>query len=187
MTSLNPTGSRAGLGKCGRTWGGADSRARFLATSREWQFVIKCSAFSGLRPHSLQVGQYHPGKTRHGPDRWPVCQPPRTHDSYIPITNTYKPLKAARNRKSEKPLYLQLVSDLEDRGLSVSFLTLEIRSLGHFTSYAVKCLTNTFSLSKQHARTILSKLSKISIACSYHIFNARNSLSWDSNKPFYTL
>ena len=34
MTSLNPTGSRAGLGKCGRTWGGADSRARFLASSR---------------------------------------------------------------------------------------------------------------------------------------------------------
>ena len=37
------------------------------------------------------------------------------------------------------------------------------------------------------AKNILSKLSKISIACSYHIFNARNSLSWDSNKPFYTL
>ena len=95
-------------------------------------------------------------------------------------TNTYKALQAAKNRKSEKPLYLQLVSELEDRGLSVS---LEIRSLGHFTSYAVKFLTSTFS----HARTILSKLSKISIAWSYHIFNSRNSLSWDSNKPFYTL
>ena len=56
MTSLNPTGSRAGLGKCGQTWGGANSRAKFLAASREWQFVIKCSAFSGPRPHSLQVG-----------------------------------------------------------------------------------------------------------------------------------
>ena len=56
MTSLNPTGSRAGLGKCGQTWGGANSRAKFLAASKEWQFVIKCLAFSGLRPHSLQVG-----------------------------------------------------------------------------------------------------------------------------------
>ena len=67
------------------------------------------------------------------------------------LTNTYEALQAARNRKLEKPLYLQLVIDLEDRGLSVSFLTLEIGSLGHFTPYAVKCLTSTFSLSKQHA------------------------------------
>ena len=102
-------------------------------------------------------------------------------------TNTYEALQAARSRKSEKPTYVQLVSDLEDRGLSVSFQTLEIGSLSHFTPYAVKCLTSTFSLSKQHARTILSKLAKVSIACSYHIFNSRNSLSWDSNKPFYTL
>ena len=52
-------------------------------------------------------------------------------------TNMYEALEAARNRKSEKPLYLQLVSDLEDHSLSVSFLTLEIGSLGHFTSYVV--------------------------------------------------
>ena len=101
-------------------------------------------------------------------------------------TNTYEALQAVKNRKSEKPLYLQLVNDLEDHGLSVSFLTLEIRSLSHFTSYAVKFLTSTFSLSKQHARTVFSKLPKISIAWSYHIFNSRNSLSWDSKKPFYT-
>ena len=63
------------------------------------------------------------------------------------LTNTYEALQAARNRK----LYLQLVIDLEDRGLSVSFLTLEIGSLGHFAPYAVKCQTSTFSLSKQHA------------------------------------
>ena len=56
VTSLNPTGSHAGLGKCGRTWGGGDLSAKFLAAFREWQFVIKCSAFSGPRPHSLQVG-----------------------------------------------------------------------------------------------------------------------------------
>ena len=99
-------------------------------------------------------------------------------------TNTYEALQAARIRKSEKPLYLQLVSNLEDRGLSVSFQTLKIGSLGHITPYAVKCLTSTFSLSKQH---VLSKLSKISIACSYHIFHSRNSLSWESNNPFYTL
>ena len=102
-------------------------------------------------------------------------------------TNTNEALLAARKRKSEKPLYLQLVSDLEDRGLSVSFETLEIGYMGHFTPCAVKCLTSTFSMSKQLAKNILSKLSKIPIACSYHIFNSRNSLSWDANKPFYTL
>ena len=75
-------------------------------------------------------------------------------------TNTYEALQAARSRKSGKPLYLRLVGDLEDHGLSGSFLTLEIGSLGHFTTHHVKCLTSTFSLSKQHARTILSKLSK---------------------------
>ena len=111
----------------------------------------------------------HPGKTRHGLDRRLV----NLLELTIP-TNTYKALQAARIRKSEKPLYLQLVSDLEDRGLSVSFQTLKIGSLGHITPYAVKYLTSTFSLSKQH---VLSKLSKISIACSYHIFNSRNSLS----------
>ena len=71
--------------------------------------------------------------------------------------------------------------------LSVSFETLEIGSLCHYTPCAVKCLTITFSMSKQLAKNILSKLSKISIACSYHIFNSRNSLSWNANKPFYTL
>ena len=35
-------------------------------------------------------------------------------------TNTYEALQAARNKKVEKPLYFQLVSDMEDRGLSVS-------------------------------------------------------------------
>ena len=102
-------------------------------------------------------------------------------------TNTNEALLAARKRKSEKPLYLQLVSDVEDRGLSVSFGTLEIGSLCHYTPCAVNCLTSTFSMSKQLAKNILSKLSKISIACSYHIFNSRNSLSLDTNKPFYTL
>ena len=75
-------------------------------------------------------------------------------------TNTYEALQAARSRKSEKPTYLQLVSDLEDRGLSVSFQTLEIGSLGHFTPHAVKCLTSIFSLSKQHARTYPLQIGK---------------------------
>ena len=102
-------------------------------------------------------------------------------------TNTREALQAARIRELNKPLYLQLISDLEERGLSVSFRSLEIGSLGHHESFAVKCLADTFDLSKKLSRYILSKLSKISIACSFHIFNSRNSLSWDSNKPLYTI
>ena len=102
-------------------------------------------------------------------------------------TNTREALQAARIRKLNKPLYLQLISDLEERGLSVSFRTLEIGSLGHHKSFAVKCLADTFDLSKKLSRYILSKLSKVSIAYSFHIFNSRNSLSWDSNKPLYTI
>ena len=102
-------------------------------------------------------------------------------------TNTREALQAARIRKLNKPLYLQLISDLEERGLSVSFRTLEIGSLGHHKSFAVKCLADTFDLSKKLSRYILSKLSKVSIAYSFHIFNSRNSLSRDSNKPLYTI
>ena len=69
-------------------------------------------------------------------------------------TNTREAVQAARKRKSEKPLYLQLISDLEDRGLSVSFGTLEIGSLGHYGPCAIKCLTCTFGLSKQLAKSI---------------------------------
>ena len=54
--SRNLTGSRVGSGKCGRIWGRADSRASLLVVFRDWQFRIKCSAFSGPEPHSLQVG-----------------------------------------------------------------------------------------------------------------------------------
>ena len=56
IISQNLTGSRVGSGKCGRIWGGADSRASLLVVSRDWQYRIKCSAFSGPEPHGLQVG-----------------------------------------------------------------------------------------------------------------------------------
>ena len=55
-------------------------------------------------------------------------------------TNIYEALQAARNRKSRKPLYLQLVSDLEDHGLSVSFLTLESQNNPIQTVKNLDCL-----------------------------------------------
>ena len=47
-------------------------------------------------------------------------------------------IQAARKYKSGKPLNHHLINDLEDKGCSVSFRTLQIGSLGHFQSCAVK-------------------------------------------------
>ena len=66
-------------------------------------------------------------------------------------TNMREALQAARKRESEKPPYLQLINDLEVRGLPVSFKTLENGSLGHYAPYAIKCLTCILGLLKQLA------------------------------------
>ena len=57
-------------------------------------------------------------------------------------TNTYEVLQAARNRKSRNHYTSNWLVTWKACGLSVFFLTLEIGSLGHFTPYAVKCLTS---------------------------------------------
>ena len=71
-------------------------------------------------------------------------------------TNSHQAIQAARDRKMKKHNYQHLIGDLE----------------------------NTFNLPKHGTNQILLKLARTSVSCSYHIFNSRNSLSWDSNKPF---
>ena len=93
--------------------------------------------------------------------------------------NSPEALSAARS--SLKSSYLQLITDLEDRGWSVSYFTLEIGSLGHFDQAAIRTLSDAFHFSKNEAKQVLKSLSKIVVSCSYHIFNAT---SWDTNKPF---
>ena len=99
--------------------------------------------------------------------------------------NSPEALAAARSRKSLKSNYLQLVTDLEDSGWSASYFTLEIVSLGHFEPNAIRTLSDVFHLSKQEAKQVLMNLSRITISCSYHIFNARLCSSWDVSKPIY--
>ena len=96
--------------------------------------------------------------------------------------NSPEALSAAR--PSLKSSYLQLITDLEDRGWSVSYFTLEIGSLGHFDQAAIRTLSDAFHFSKNEAKQVLKSLSKIVVSCSYHIFNVRLSTSWDTNKPF---
>ena len=96
--------------------------------------------------------------------------------------NLPEALSAARSRKSLKSSYLQLIS--EDRGWSVSYFTLEIGSLGHFHQAAIRTLSDAFQFPKHEAKQVLKGLSKIVVSCSYHIFYARLSTSWDTNKHF---
>ena len=97
--------------------------------------------------------------------------------------NSLEALSAARSRKSLKSRYLQLVTDLEDKGWLVSYYTIEIGSLGHYDKSAIRTLLDAFPLSKNEAKQVLFSLSKIAVSCSYHIFNARLTTSWDTNKP----
>ena len=91
--------------------------------------------------------------------------------------NSPEALAAARSRKPLKSNYLRLVTDLEAKGWSVSYFTLEIEP------NATKTLSDAFLLSKQEAKQLLMNLSRIAVSCSYHIFNARLCSTWDVNKP----
>jgi len=82
---------------------------------------------------------------------------------------------------SAKYNYNSLIGDLEDRGHSVNYRTLEIGSLGHYLPDAVFCISPSFQLTNSETKQVLHKASRVSIACSYHIFNSINSCSWDSN------
>ena len=102
-------------------------------------------------------------------------------------TNSHEAMRKAREGKSTQSNYMSLISDLEERGLKVGYQTLEIGSPGHHLMEAVHCISNIFQLPKSEAKNILLKASKVALARSYHIFNLRNSASWDPNKPSYVL
>ena len=44
-------------------------------------------------------------------------------------------------------------------------------------------LSLTFQITKSETKSVLLKASKVAFSCSYHIFNSRNSISWEVNKP----
>ena len=91
-------------------------------------------------------------------------------------SNNKEALHAAYLRKSNKSSYLEVINDLEDRGLSV----VEIGSLRHWEIHAIRSLTAIPNIDKKCAKYTLLKMSK---AYSYYIFNSRNHIIWDQNKP----
>ena len=120
------------------------------------------------------------------PDLVLITEPEVTFLELSVPFNSPEALAAARSKKSLKSNYLQLATDLEGSGWSVSYFTFEIGSFSHFEPYATTTLSDAFLLSKQDAKQILMKLSRIAVSCSYHIFNPRLCSTWDVNKPLYS-
>jgi len=87
-------------------------------------------------------------------------------------TKSHQAIQAARGRKMNQPNYEQLIGNLENRGLNVSFRSVEIGSLGHYERHAIHCICHTFNLPKCDASQILLKLARTSVSCSYHISTA---------------
>ena len=81
-------------------------------------------------------------------------------------SNNKEALHAAYLRKSNKSSYLEVINDLEDRDLSVVYKTLEIGSLGHQETHAIRSLTAIHNIDKKSAKDTLLKMSKTTIACS---------------------
>ena len=89
-----------------------------------------------------------------------------------------------KKRKMDK--YAALVADLENGSTLVTYVTLEIGCLGHYTKDAVKSLQLLLpSMTKREITTLLTSLSKIAISCSKSIFQARDHPTWISSTPLY--
>ena len=82
--------------------------------------------------------------------------------------------------------YAPLVLDLEDKGFSVVYITLEIGSLGYFTREAVRSLMLLCpQISKHKITDILLKLARTSVSFSKFIFQGHSSTVWDEHLPLY--
>jgi len=66
---------------------------------------------------------------------------------------------------------------LESRGYSVSYNTIKIGSLGHYTNQTLKALCNFASklITKSECSKLLNSVAKISISCSHTVFLAHQS------------
>ena len=85
---------------------------------------------------------------------------------------------SAKRRKEDR--YAPLIADLEARGLTVIYVTLELGTLGHYTKAPPPRALQLIIIMPSTARGVLSNLlkplAKIAIGCSQTIFNARHSI-----------
>ena len=94
-------------------------------------------------------------------------------------------ITAANLRKTTK--YTNLKSDLEDQGYSCTLVPFEIGSRGYVTTSNRRSIVNIFAATKikTNALKCIKELSKISLLCSYSIFNAYTQPSW-RDPPYLT-
>ena len=77
-----------------------------------------------------------------------------------------------------------LCVDLEDKGWTVSYDTIEIGSLGHYTSSASEAVILTLPLEHiQSTKRILQEAAKTAISCSQQIFLAHKHPDWNPTRP----
>ena len=97
--------------------------------------------------------------------------------------NSMESLYNARDRKSHKDIYLQVLSDFEAKGLASHLFTIEIGSLGHWLPDSQRDLMKAIpSLTKQTARKIMDEAARKVIGASQVIFKARLEKSWTSSR-----
>ena len=122
-------------------------------------------------------------------DRPDIVVTTATEVSILELTvcaNVASNFASAKRRKEDR--YAPLIADLEVRGLSVIYVTLELGTLGHFTKDALLAL-QLIMPSTAHGvlSNLLKSLAKIAIGCSQTIFNARHSPYWSTSKLFYVI
>ena len=87
-------------------------------------------------------------------------------------------IEQANNKKYRR--YLSLKSDLESEGWTVYLTPFEIGSRGHVTNRNKTALKNTFIRNhiKLNHKKLFCDLSKISLLCSFSIFQAHCEPAW---------
>ena len=96
----------------------------------------------------------------------------------IPI-NTKEGLQNARDCKLAKENYITLIGDLHTRGFKAELETVEVGSLGHFSSDTIQSVHSLLNhLKRRSICTLLLSLSKLAISCSQVIFNCHKQSEW---------
>ena len=99
-------------------------------------------------------------------------------------SNTPDGLKNARDRKQNKQEYGSLLTDIEVKGWNVTYDTIEIGSLGHFTKFTSEALILTLPFEHiDQANKMLQGAASVAISCSHQIFMAHKQSEWNKSQP----
>ena len=92
-------------------------------------------------------------------------------------------IEQAHTRKKVRYSYLE--SDIEANGFKCVNIPFEIGSRGHITMANKTSLATVHKITKSKMKfnTYLQTISKISLLCSYNIYNARNDRGWGDPPP----